>query len=222
MRRVSQLLPAIALAALMGGIAAPSAAQGVGHREGTWEFQLPLTYTESWTANADGGAKADVNAGFGLGFGFAYNFNDHLQLGGSFNWSSRSYDATLVDSTGVRRNASGTLESSTIALNGVYFLFAGPLTPYASASIGSTFVDSNIPNGQSSTGCWWDPWWGYICNTYVPTKTETDVSYNVGLGVRWDISRVMALQGGYNRLWLDSSHSTPEFNNWTLSFIFRM
>jgi len=222
MRYLSRVVPAIALAVFMIGIAFPAAAQNIGHREGTWEFQLPLTYTESWTANADGGAKADVNAGFGLGFGFAYNFNDHLQLGGSFNWSSRSYDATLVDSTGVRRNASGTLESSTIALNGVYFLFAGPLTPYASASIGSTFVDSNIPNGQSSTACWWDPWWGYICNDYTPTKTETDVSYNVGLGVRWDISRVMALQGGYNRMWLDSSHSTPEFNNWTLSFIFRM
>ena len=228
MRRISMLFSILFAGVLTGGLALPSPAQAQGsmgspgQRAGTFEFQVPVTYSESWTADGQGRSSADVNSSFGWGLGFGYNFNDHFQLGGSLTWGRRDYDATIVSTDGTTRKATGTLDTSTIAVNATYFLMATGLTPYVSAGIGSTFLDSNIPNGQGSTGCWWDPWWGYICNTYTPTKTETDLSYTAGLGVRWDMTRVFSLQGGYNRMWIESSKSTLEINNYMLGFIFRM
>jgi opacity protein-like surface antigen len=225
MRRISNSFPIIVVVMLMAALAVPlcAKAQDPGHRANTWEFQVPVTYSQSWNGNGEGGSNVDVNSVFGLGLGFGYNFTDHFQLGGSLNWGSRSYDATIVNTDGTNKKATGTLESSTIALNATYFLLATGLTPYVSAGIGSTFLDSNIPNGQGSTGCWWDPWWGYICNSYTPTKTETDLSYTAGLGVRWDVNRVLSLQAGYDRMWIETSKSqTPEISNWTLGFVFRM
>ena len=228
MRRISKIVPVILVGVLMGSLASPSPVQAQGsmgspgHRADTWEFQVPVTYSQTWTVNGDGGSSADVNSGFGWGLGFGYNFNDHFQLGGSLTWSRRNYDATIVNTNGTTLKASGTLDSSTVALNATYFLMATGLTPYVSAGIGSTFLDSNIPNGRGSTACWWDPWWGYICNSYTPTKTETDLSYTAGLGLRWDVTRVFSLQGGYNRMWIETSKSTPEIDTWMLGFIFRM
>jgi opacity protein-like surface antigen len=228
MRRLSSLLSAIVLAMLMGSLALPSPAQAQAsmgtpaNRAGTWEFQLPISYTESWTVDGEGGSRAEVNSDFGMGIGFGYNFNDHFQLSGLFGWKSRSYDATIANTDGTTQRAAGTLNSSTLALNATYFFMPTGLTPYVSAGIGSTFMDSNIPTGQGSTACWWDPWWGYICNTYTPTLTETALSYTAGLGVRWDLTPVISLQAGYNRMWIDASKSTPEFDSWVLGFVFRM
>lgn len=229
MQRISRVFSFIAIGALVGalGLPLPAAAQsmmgGAGARTGTWEFTLPLVYSESKTLHGEGGSSVDLNADFGFGFGFGYNFNNHFQLGGMFNWSTRNYDATLVDATtGTTRKASGYLDASTISLNATYFFLASDLTPFVSANVGSTFLDSNIPSGSGSTGCWWDPWWGYICSTYVPTKTETDVSYGAGVGMRWDLSRAFSMQASYNRLWIDAAKSTPDFTGWRLDFIFRM
>jgi opacity protein-like surface antigen len=162
-----------------------------------------------------------LNSDLGLGFGFGYNVNNHFQLSGLFNWSTRSYNANIVSDDGTTRRASGTLDTSTIAFNATYFLMSSNFTPYVSGGIGSVFVDSNIPSGQGSTACWYDPFYGYVCNSYAETKTYTSVSYTAGLGVRWEMSRQFALQGSYNKLWIDAN-STKEFDGWRLDFVFRM
>lgn len=191
-----------------------------GGRGVTWDFYLPLSFTESETISGEGGSSVKLNADWGFGFGLGYNLTDHFQLNGLWTFSSRSYDATT--STGVRY--SNWLETSTLSVNGIYYLLKGNFTPFVSGGVGITYMDTNIQDGPGSGFCWWDPWWGYVCGTYVPTKTENDVTYNAGLGVRFDADRSFSLQASYNKTWIDISNATggaPDFAVWRLDFLFR-
>jgi len=193
-------------------------------RGGNWDFFLPLAYIDSATVKGENGSSVDLDATMGWGFGFGYNFNDHFNLNGMFTWSQRNYKATVVNTDGTNQKYNNTLYSSTFGVNGIYYLLSGDITPFVSAGIGMTYLDSNIQNGPASGSCWYDPWWGYVCNNYVPTKTQYDVSYNAGIGVRFDLSRQFSLQPSYNKMWVDinKSSGTPDFDIWRLDFVFRM
>ena len=220
---------AVVLAALWAIMPGPADAQSYtavrpGGRAGTWEFTLPLLYADSARISGQNGTSVDINSGYGFGFGFGYNFTDNIQLNGLFNWNSRTYDATTVNTDGTTRKYSNYVDTSTISLNGVYYFMNGDFTPFVSGGVGITYVDTNIPTGSGSTSCWYDPWWGYVCGSYYPTKTENDISYSAGIGVRYDLNRQFSLQGSFNRSWIDISKaaSTPEFDTWKLDLIFRM
>ncbi len=196
-----------------------------GGRAGTWDFYLPLSFTDSKTFNGEGGSSLDVNGDWGFGFGFGYNFTDRFQLNGLFNWSSRSYDAKVVRPDGTTDRYSNWMETSTLSLNGVFYFLQGDIAPFVSGGVGITYVDTNIQNGPASGTCWWDPWWGYVCSSFVPTKTENAVSYSAGMGVRFDLNRQFSLQPSYNKAWIDISKASggmPDFDVWRLDFIFRM
>jgi opacity protein-like surface antigen len=227
------MVVALVVASLGAMMPGPADAQGFttvrpGGRGGTWDFYLPITYAESATINGQNGSSVDLNADWGFGFGFGYNFNDHFQLNGLFTWNSRSYDALVTGSTntllGPNQRYSNYMDSSTLSLNGVYYILNGDITPFVSGGVGITYVDSNIQNGPATGYCWYDPWWGYVCNSYVPTKTENDFSYNAGIGVRFDVNRQFGLQAGYYKTWIDISKasSTPDFDIWRLDIMFRM
>jgi len=196
---------------------------GPGDRAGTWEFYLPLTYVESATVSGQGGSRVDINADAGSGFGLGYNFNAHFLVNGQFSWANRSYDALVVNSDGTTRRYSNVLDTSNLSLNAVYYLLSGNITPFVTAGIGVTYVDTNIQNDPGATNCWTDPWYGYVCD-YATTKTENDLSYNAGIGVRFDIKRQFGVQGSFNRTWIDFSKTsgTPGFDSWRVDFIFRM
>jgi len=196
-----------------------------GGRGGTWDFFLPLSYADSARISGQNGSSVDVNADWGFGFGFGYNFNDHFQLGGLLTWNSRSYDALATGNTGTATSQySNVMYTSTLMVNAVYYLLSGNITPFVSAGVGITYVDTNIQTGPGTSYCWWDPYWGYVCGGYVPTKTENDVSYSAGIGLRMDINRQFSMQGSYNKAWIDMSRasSTPDFDIWRLDFLFRM
>jgi opacity protein-like surface antigen len=194
-----------------------------GGRGGSWEFILPLIYTDSTTVNGQGGSNVRINADWNTGFGFGYNLNDNIQINGLFTWSYRSYDATRVDATtGNTSRYSNYMDTSTIGVNGVYYLLGGNFTPFISAGIGYTYIDTNIQNGLASSNCWWDPWYGYVCSSYVPTKTESDWSYNAGIGIRYDVNRSFAFQGSYNKMWIEADKVKPDFDMFKIDFIFRM
>lgn len=220
------VVAAIAVVALYVPVAEAQSFTSVrpGGRGGNWDFYLPIVYADSATINGQGGSSVDINADFGFGFGFGYNFSDNFQLNGMFTWNSRTYDAKTVNTDGTTRKYSNYMDSSTISVNGVYYFLKGDITPFVSGGIGITYVDTNIPTGSGSTSCWYDPWWGYVCNSYVPTKTENDFSYNAGIGVRYDVNRQFGLQFGYYKTWIDISKAqgTSDFDIWRLDFIFRM
>jgi opacity protein-like surface antigen len=194
-------------------------------RGGQWEFILPITFTDSATVKGQGGSSVDINSDWGGGFGFGYNINDRFQINGIYSWGYRSYDATIVGTDGSKQKYNSFMNTATLALNGIFYILDGNVAPFVSGGIGITHIDTNIPSGSSSTNCWYDPWWGYMCSSYVPTKTQDDVSYTAGLGLRWDINRMFSLQGAYNKMWIDIQHSAggmPDFDIFRLDFIFRM
>jgi opacity protein-like surface antigen len=194
-------------------------------RGGNWEFMLPIIYTDSASFTGQGGASLDINDDWGMGLAFGYNINDHFNINGIMSWSSRSYEATAVLDSGATARYSNSMETTSLSLNGTYHFLSGDITPFVSGGIGWMFVDTNIQDGPASGTCWWDPWWGYVCNTYVPTRTEDDISYHAGIGVRFDVSSEVSLQASYNKMWVDfekASGGMPEFDLFKIECIFRM
>ena len=185
-----------------------------GPREGKWDFTVQMRYMDGQNLNTGDGTSADINSTLGWGFGFGYNFTNKLALAMDINWSNPNYKATYIDNLGNPGTYSGTMYGSTVALNLTYYLTEGAISPFVMGGIGSTFIDTNIPNGLPTTGCWYDPWWGYICNGYQPTYSVSAFSYNAGIGLRADLAPGFFLRGILQEQWVDLSGgtlSTPAF-----------
>jgi len=67
--------------------------------------------------------------------------------------------------------------------------------------------------GSHFSGCWYDPWWGYVCDYYVPTKTATNFNYGAIPGLRFDVSDKVFLKASAGKRWVDFSNATsiPDF-----------
>ena len=79
------------------------------------------------------------------------------------------------------------------------------------APVGSTSTQT-WSAARRSTGCWWDPWWGYVCTTFYDTYSDTRTGYTYSVGVRWDLSDSIALRAAYGKLDMDTSHATKDVN----------
>jgi opacity protein-like surface antigen len=224
----SGLMKTVVLATVCASWAAMAAAQsdssGVPtYRAEKWDVSLGLIYALETDISGEGGSQATINDDLGFGFAGGYNFNSHFQLGGSFNWDSRSYDATGIGNDGSRLQYNNNLESTALGLNGIYFILPGNITPFVSGTLGYTFVDSNIQNGPTETVYYYDPWWGYTYDTYTPTRSESGLSYGAGIGLRVDFNENFGLQLSYNKTWVDINNTaeTPDFDTIRLDFIGR-
>jgi opacity protein-like surface antigen len=207
-------LPATLVVLAMLSCAGSAFAQNQTDRAGKWEGHFNVLYGDSQNVSSDRGSSADIDGDFGWGFGFGYNFNDHFALEGNFSWMNSDYSATIVpDAGGSSQTINGTLETSTLAVNATYNLLARNLTPFVTGGIGSTWVDTNIPDGPATPVCWWDPWWGYYCAPAYPTKSDNYFSYNAGVGVRWDSKGTLFLRGLVSQQWVDvgGGVGTPSF-----------
>ena len=203
-------LQRVALCLLLAAFATAAAAQNVPSRGGKWEFTLQPQYTHSTNFDSGNGTSGTVDSSLGFGFGVGYNLNAHLSLGGDFFWNTANYNATQAPAAGNGGSSytvTGTLETSTIRFNATWNFLPGDFTPFVIGGIGSTYVDTNIPNGPPSNVCWWDPWWGYYCGSYVPTRSAYYVSYSGGAGLRWEVDRNIFLRAVAIRQWIDASSS---------------
>lgn len=211
------------VAMLISVYAAGAAAQKSGPRAGRWDFTLQPQYVDSKSVTGDNGSRASISGDWGFGFGFAYNFSNHLALGGELTWNEANYSARIVPGPGNIAGSpftlSGTMETSTLRVNGTWNILATSLTPFVTGGIGATYVDTNIPNGP--TQCWTDPWWGTYCDT--PTRSNTYFSYNAGAGLRWDVNRSFFLRGVYSRQWIDvgGGAGSPAFDQFRIDFGFK-
>lgn len=192
-------------------------------RDDKWAFFLAPQFINSKLLQFDNGAEADINERSSIGFGFAYNVNKHIELGLLFSSSSANYTGTRVvdDGSDTTEKFTANMYTSSIDFSFTYNLFSTPFTPYISGNIGSTYIDSGIPNGQIGSACWWDPWWGYICTPTAQTYTATRLSYGASLGLRYDFSRKLFMKGGVTQTYLDlNSSNTPDFTSYQLIFGF--
>jgi opacity protein-like surface antigen len=86
------------------------------------------------------------------------------------------------------------------------------------AGLGWTYIDSNVSDGRPTTGCWWDPWWGYVCADFYDTYDDNRFSYGAGAGLRYEFRNGMFVKGSYNLLELDGegNGADPSFDLWRL------
>lgn len=192
------------------------------NRGNTWEGSLRITDVQPKTYSGEGGASAETDDSVGWGFGFGYNVNNFFSLSGNFSWSDIDYNvnapAETIGNPAVRGN--GTLETSTLSVNGTLNLLPTAFTPFVTGGVGATYIDTNVPNGSPYPVCWYDPWYGYYCGTVVPTKDETDFSYSLGAGLRWDVTETFFMKASANKMWLDASGNVahPTFLSYSLDF----
>ena len=86
----------------------------------------------------------------------------------------------------------------------------GPLVPYVDFGYGWTNVDSNVVEGDPIVGCWWDPWWGYVCQDFYRTFSSTETSWGGAVGLRYDLPMEGFLKLSWNRWELDSGGNSSD------------
>lgn len=170
-------------------------------REGRFELSVYLADTGSEKLSGEGGASLDLDGDTGFGFTFGYHFNENFLL--SFDFMTTEPDYLAITGTQTEQDQrtaiSHYMKINQSQLNATYHFGQNALTPFISAGIGWTYIDSNVQSGPPSGTCWFDPfWWTYICDEFVPTYDDTNFSYNLGAGLRYDFTSNFFIRGAYN------------------------
>lgn len=203
-------------------LAAPVLVNAQGNRAGTWEWSFAGIYQDSSSDSGAGGSSLSVDSDWGLGFGFNYNFSNRFALGADLEWLSPDYTAVLISdevpqqTETIRHN----LSQFNGRIKGTWNMMDGPFTPYLEAGIGWTYIDSNVADGPPQTGCWWHPWWGYICSNFWNTYDSTEFSYGGALGLRYIFrgGSFLKLSVNYYELDTGGDRSKPTLNAARLEF----
>jgi hypothetical protein len=198
------------IAILIIAIPAISDAQ---NRARTWEWSVAGLYQDSKNMGGENGSSLRIDGAAGLGFNLSYNLTNKFAVGVDLDWLRPDYRAELVD------DEAFPIETTVIdhefsqfngRIKGTFNFSEGPLTPYVEGGFGWSYFDSNVADGPPLTGCYWHPYWGYICNNYYSTFTETSFSYGAGLGLRYQMPGGTFVKGSYNVWDLDSLGSAED------------
>ena len=178
-----------------------------------WEFFLAPQVINSKALQFEHGGEANISKRSSLAFGFGYNLNSNIELGGRFSSSSSSMSGTIIKDDGEDTAVPFTsnLYTSSINFDFTYNILSGPFTPYVTANLGYTYLDSGIPTGNIGTGCGWYFGW-YYCGPVAQTFTTSEFNYGAGLGLRYDFNRKLYIKGGVSKNIIDiNSTNTPDF-----------
>ncbi len=192
MRRLTAILVVMLLPAL-------ASAQGFRNQ---WEWSIAGIYQESESSGTVGGSSLNIDSDVGLGFSFNYLFNEKFMVGADLEWLSPDYKATLLNDQGETTIIDHKFSQFNGRIKATYNFMDRPFTPYIEGGFGWTYVDSNVADGPPITGCWWHPWYGYICSGYYNTFTETSFSYGGALGLRYKLRGGTIIKLSYNS-WAD-------------------
>src|SRR3974390_9036 len=209
------LSAALLLGALMVG--ADALAQQIeGERQHTFETTLHANFSESQTLNFEHGSSIKLDSTTGWGFFWGYNFTNMFNAGVDMSWAQPHAKVTIQPGqAGLNtRTISGDFNSFSLTALGTVNFLPGPFTPYLSGGIGWTEINTSIPTGQPVPGCWWDPWWGYVCNYYYPTAYADKVSYQGVVGLRWDATHNFFARASWNRQWIDMRGGYSAVDSW--------
>ena len=185
----------VAMTAVMLGWSAAASAQGSFSRAGSWDLYIGPQYVESKTLHFDGGARAELEDSASLLFGFGYHPNRALCFDFMFSSASADYVGIARNAAGDERRFVSDMTSSSFSLGATYYILPTKLTPFVSAIIGYTYIDSGVENGEYYDSCWWDPWYGYYCSPYADTYSSSDFSYGGAVGLRYDFDNHFFLKG---------------------------
>jgi opacity protein-like surface antigen len=215
----------------IAAVAAPSAAAPAGPAPapvseptslgGDWEFRIGPVYGFAQDVNLSGGS-ADIKNTIGIKTGVSYYLTDHLAVGGDFTFSRGDFSANVTNN-GVNVGVQdGHQTSSTLLFDGTYSFLNGPFRPYVSGGLGYTWVDTNIVSGPPVAGCWWDPWWGYVCSGYQPTRGTSSWVGQVGAGIQYNFSHEFGMSAGYRESFIElASNKHTGFGGVEVLFLWR-
>lgn len=197
-------------------LALPALTFAQGNRAGSWEWSFAAVYQDSASSGAAGGSNLRLDNELGLGFGFGYNFTDKLALSGDFEWLRPDFSATIISDEVVpqQQTINHTMSQFNGRIKGTLTFLSSPLSPYVEAGLGWSYFDSNVADGPPITGCWWHPWWGYICENFYSTFSSTEFTYGGALGLRYVMRGGMTLKLSVNQYWVDAGNAggDPELN----------
>ena len=188
------------LAIAMLIIALPCMSNAQTQRAGNWETSLAVVFQDSISVDGEAGSSLDLKSHTGFGINVALNINPKFSVGGDFEWLNPRYLLTLVDDTGVNDDIviNHKLTQFNTRFKGTWNMIDGPFTPYVEAGLGWSYMDSNVADGPPQTGCYWHPWWGYICNNYYSTFDDWVFSYGGGVGLRYELRGGTFMKASYN------------------------
>ncbi len=217
------------LAASQGAIA-QMMGPGNGGAAGDWEFRIGPVFQESknveFKGGSNGNSNADIDSTTGIKIGTGYYVTDQFIVGMNFGWSQSSFNGNVQ--SGVPGTSfvieNGHVDFSTLMFDGTYLLpLRSAIKPYVTAGLGWNWINTNIAAGPPQVGCWWDPWWGYVCSGYQPTHGSNSFAYQAGAGVQLNFTRSFTVNVDYRYTWVDLSNttSTPGFGAIGLMFVWR-
>lgn len=198
-------------------------AQEAPNRRHEFDFTIGIPYLQSETTAFDGGTVVDTDASVGLGFSFDWRFADRWSAGATLAMHDIDYVANIALASPL--GAPGEVvrnDLDTQSLMGHVKRYFGDfrrVAPYATAALGWVSIDTNVPTGPPIGTCWFDPWWGLVCDSFQPTHTTTELGTALGAGVRWNFSRRVFLDASLGREWIDFDNGDrPDFTQVRISF----
>jgi hypothetical protein len=198
--------------------------QFIPPREGQWQFSIPINFVGGEQIEGEGGSALDMNDDVGWGFAFGYHVNNRFMVGFESTWLTANYDATIAIDQGGDGTSDGlttlggTLEAGSFMAVGQFNVIeTGRFSPFIQGKLGTTYADSNIPSAPAEGVCWWDPWWGYVCDVWQPTFSSWSFAYGGALGLRAQLGPQFFLEGSYNLLWVDLDQGNPSFDGFRLN-----
>ena len=221
--------PAIGAASLASGTAvSPTSSAAVTEPAGArrpqdlamddgrqWQARMGVNYLPTSDTDFDGGSSVEFNSSTGFLVGLGYELSEHFEVGANFTYDDRDYEGSLVgDDPGETFQVRGNLESMGVMFDLSYYFLTGRIRPFVTTGLGWNFVDTNIPTQPPQIGCWWNPWYGYICDDFQDTKSVDGFAYQAGAGVRYQVNPSLSFSGSYRMSWLDfpKADGTPTFD----------
>lgn len=170
-----------------------------------------LNYLDDTSVKFQNDTKIETHSDVGFGVGFAYHYTSQLSVGVDTTFQSISYDAYYKaedDAGDITDHIYGSkMDNLSISINADYYFTPNKVAPYVNGRFGWSFIDTNVPDGPPGSVCWWDPWLGYICDYYQPTKSSSEFGYGAGLGLRYEVNRTSFFKIEYSINYLDVSRA---------------
>ena len=189
-----------------------------GSRDGRFETSVILAFQTGMDESSEGGSSLEIDSATGWGISIGWNWTARLNLQYRLLSTSPRYRAVIVpeDPDALTQTVEHKMSKYSHQLNATYHFMKGPFTPFVVGGIGYGTLDSNIASEPPVVGCWWDPWWGYICTGEWETFKASEFTYNIGVGLRWDINNAFYSRALYSREFISLKNGSLDFDTATL------